>query len=550
MGDTLEGVGNEIKPGVVEAILEELDRRGTRELIVLFSLGSQTDHLIKMRVGALGVYVVMADPHTVQQPHIHKLQDAGIDVKGIILSGGPASVHTRDDGVYFDARIFNMSIPVFGICLGFQLWAQHAGYLVEPASMPEFGRHSLEFYMGSSAATAMLFAAVPVGSQVVQSHHDHVVGGEDLQILASTDNTPVAAARYENLWGVQFHPEVTETDHGRQMLKNVCENIFGMRDFFKARDVSETKITELREQLGNKRAVIAFSGGTDSTVSLELLSRAVDFQPGRIRAVYIEGIDRADDERRAREYCAARPWIELVVISAREQYLEALEGLTDMREKRKAMRGVYLPILLEQCRDFGATYIVQGTLYTDISESGGGAQSGARKAQIKLHHNVNLDFEEIQELTPLDDQVKDTVRAMGEALGVPADTLYSQPFPGPGLVVMIEGEVTSEKLETARACDAIFIEMLRESGLYEQVWQACVFVLDSRVPVSKGDDAGMQQVIVLRAVTSTDGFTAEWARLSHEFIAAVSRRIPNEVPDIGRVLYDTTSKPPGTIVWG
>lgn len=550
MGDTLEGIEGEIKPGVVEAILEELDRRGTRELIILFGLGSQTDHLIKMRMGALGVYVVMADPHTVQRTHIQQLIEAGADVKGIVFSGGPASVHSADDGVYLDTEIFDMGIPIFGICLGFQLWAQYIGCLVERAVMPEFGRHSLDFYLGSSAATAMLFAGVPVGSQVVQSHHDHVVGGEGLQILASTDNTPVAAARYEHLWGVQFHPEVAETDDGRQILKNVCEIIFGMRDFFRARDVAEAKIEELREKLGDKRAVIAFSGGTDSTVSLELLSRAVDFQPGRIRAVYIEGIDRADDERRAREYCAARPWIELVVINAREQYLEALGGLTDMRTKRKAMRGVYLPILLEQCRDFGAAYIVQGTLYTDISESGGGVQSGARKAQIKLHHNVGLHFAEFEELTPLDDQVKDTVRAMGEALGVPLDTLYSQPFPGPGLVVMIEGEVTSEKLDTARACDAIFIEMLREAGLYEQVWQACVFVLDSRVPVSKGDDAGMQQVVVLRAVTSTDGFTAEWARLSHEFIAAVSRRIPNEVPDIGRVLYDTTSKPPGTIVWG
>lgn len=535
----------------IAEIMEEMELRKTREVFLLFGLGSQTDHLIKLRMSQLGVFVLAADPASIKAEDVVALGQAGIAAKGIVLSGGPASVHGDEDGISFDEGIFQLGIPVLGICLGFQLWARFVGCTVERAVTPEFGV-SHTFRLSRVAGVKKLFCDVPTESVVVQSHNDHVVAMPGLQQLGSTENTLVAAARYGHLWGVQFHPEMSHTEYGSKIFENFCFLICGAEDRFDAESVALAKVQRVREQIGDGKVVLAFSGGTDSCTVAEILGAAVDYQPGRILAVYIKGIDRHDDEERARNFAATRPWLELTVYEATYDYLAALDGQLTMRDKRVAMRGVYKPILVEWARLIGAQFIAQGTLYTDLSESGHGQQSGNRKARIKLHHNVGLGFEEagLTEITPLDDQVKDSGRAIGTYLGIPAEVVDSQPFPGPGLVVRISGEVTEGKLQIARHADGIFVAMLRKYDLYESVWQSGVVITNEVVTVTKGDDAGDELAVVLFAVTSLDGFTADFARLPWEFIDAVSRRITNEVPGVGRVTYNVTSKPPGTIEWG
>ena len=541
-----------VNDATIAEIVEEMEVRNTREVFLLFGLGSQTDHLIKLRMSQLGVFVLAADPSSITAEDVAALEPAGIAVKGIVLSGGPASVHSAEDGVSFDREIFELGIPVLGICLGFQLWAQHVGCRVEKATTPEFGvNHQLELNTAQKVGF-QLFAHVAYTSTVVQSHNDHVIKIPRMQVLGSTENTRVAAARVKHLWGVQFHPEMSHTEYGMQIFENFIFRICGAQDRFPVEAVAQAKVQQVREQIGDGKVVLAFSGGTDSCTVAEILGAAVDHQPGRILAVYIKGIDRHDDEERARQFAASRPWLELTVYDATIDYLQALAGKVTMRDKRVAMRGVYKPILVDWAKLIGADYIAQGTLYTDISESGHGQQSGSRKARIKLHHNVGLDFEEagLTEITPLDDQVKDSGRAIGTHLGIPSEVVDSQPFPGPGLVVRISGEVTEDKLKIARHADGIFVAMLRKHGLYETVWQSGVVSTNEIVTVTKGDDAGDELAVVLFAVTSLEGFTADFARLPWEFIDAVSRRITNEVPGVGRVTYNVTSKPPGTIEWG
>lgn len=514
--------------------------RQTLEVFLLFGMGSQYDHKIRMRLSRQGVYCLSADPASVTAADVAKLRPTGI-----ILSGGPVSVGA--DPPPFDEAIFDLGIPVLGICLGFQMWAKHRGLEVVAADRAEFGVHQLNIRPRQS----LLFSGVPAASSVVQSHRDHIVWGHGLTILGSTDNTEVAAGNMDHLWGVQFHPEVSHTDCGDKILANFCFNICGAQDRFPAEDVAQTKINDLRGQIGDQKVAIALSGGKDSSTCAHLIGRAVNYQQGRVVGIYIKGIDRADDEAHVLEFFGNLPWLELKVVDATEAFLEALRGLESMADKRTAMKGVYRNILVYEALLFGAAFMVQGTLYTDIVESGGGMESGAVKAVIKKHHNVGLDWgDELTELTPLDDQVKDTGIEIGEAVGVPTAILDSQPFPGPGLVVRIEGDITAEKLGIAREADRIFVEELRKWDLYEEVWQAGVVVLDTLTTVSKGDAAGEHLVVMLFAVTSVDGFTAEFARLPWDFLDHVSRRLTNEIPAIGRASYSISGKPPATIEIG
>jgi len=290
--------------------------------------------------------------------------------------------------------------------------------------------------------------------------------------------------------------------------------------------------------------LLALSGGSDSSVVAGLLSKAL--KPEQIRAVYIRGIDRPDDEAFVKQYFAH---LSPMVHDATDDFLKALAGHTKMHDKRVAMRGVYKHVLEAEIAKFCAQFIAQGTLYTDITESGGGHQSGARKAQIKLHHNTGLGFS-VPELTPLDDCVKDTARAIGRSLGLPEELLVRHPFPGPGLVVRIEGEVTAEKLHIARQADGIYMEELRRAKLYETVWQAGAVVTQSMHTYTKGDDAGTGLVLALWAIWSVNVFTTEWAELSYEFLRIVSKRITNEIPEIAAVVYRISDKPPATVEWG
>jgi GMP synthase (glutamine-hydrolysing) len=295
--------------------------------------------------------------------------------------------------------------------------------------------------------------------------------------------------------------------------------------------------------------LLALSGGSDSSTVAYLLKKALADRQNQIHAVYIKGIDRPDDEQHVRGYFSDQGWLDLSIVDATEQFLAAVAGIRTMKEKRLAMRGVYKAILEEEARQSGTAFIAQGTLYTDISESGGGYDSQARKAVIKIHHNTNLGFS-LPELMPLADLFKDGARNVGRAAGVPEALLTRHPFPGPGLLVRIEGEVTAERLHIARQCDGIYIQELRRHGLYDTVWQAGAVVTRSETTYTKGDDAGTGCVVALWAVWSVDGFTATAADLPIDFLRTVSRRITNEVREVGSVVYRISDKPPATIEWG
>jgi GMP synthase (glutamine-hydrolysing) len=521
----------------LSAIREEMEIRHTDEVFLLFAMGSQFDHLIFQSLAKLGVYCLVADPASVAVDDVRALAPTGI-----ILSGGPASVHAEPPP--FDVRIFDLGIPVLGICLGFQMWAKHIGCTVVEGQRKEFGTHRIE-----PINVCGLFEGLELGSTtpVLQSHGDEVRPHWRLMMYATTA-TAVSAAFCRHLHGVQFHPEVTETLEGQRIFENFCFGICGAKNRFPAGDIAQQKIEELRRQIGHRKVLLALSGGSDSSTVAYLLKQATSGRE-QLCGVYIRGIDRPDDEAFVLQYFSDQPWITLKIVDATDRFLQALAGKTSMREKRVAMRSVYKPILEEEAEAFCADFIAQGTLYTDISESGGGHTGGARKARIKLHHNTSLGFK-LPELTPLADCVKDGGRDIGRQIGVPEALLTRHPFPGPGLVVRIEGEITGERLAMARQLDGIFIEELRSAGLYEKVWQAGVVVTESVHTFTKGDDAGTGAVIAYWAVWSVNGFTAQAAELPFEFHRRFARRVGNEVAGIGAATYRTSDKPFSTIEWG
>ncbi len=515
-------------------IREEKEVRKTDELFLLFAMGSQFDHLIKQSLEKLGVYCLVADPAQASAKDVELIRPIGI-----IISGGPASVATEPPP--FDNAIFDLDIPVLGICLGFQMWARHIGANVIQADHREFGIHPLEITINWP-----LFSDCGKLLRVLESHGDRIEKDGKIAILASTENTSVAAGHHKHLWGVQFHPEVTHTEHGLKIFENFCLNICNAKDRFPAANAAERKIKELREKIGDKKVLLALSGGSDSSAVAYLLKEALKGKPCQIRGVYIRGIDRPDDETHVIRYFGNQDWIELKIVDATDTFLDALLGKTKAREKRLVMRDVYKDVLEREAEEYEASFIAQGTLYTDISESGGGYASGARKAQIKLHHNTNLGFS-LPELTPLDDCMKDSGRNIGRSIGVPEDLLIRHPFPGPGLVIRVEGEMTREKLAITRRADGIFIEELRKWNLYHTVWQAGVRITGAMTTCTKGDDATEGIVAIYWAVWSVDGFTAQWARLPNDFKDRVSKRLTNEIREIGSAAYRTSDKPPSTI---
>lgn len=532
-------------PEALTEVAEEMKVRQTKHFILLFSMGSQFDHLIVQQLAKLGVFAVVGDPSSVTAADVKKAAPSGI-----ILSGGPASVHNEPPP--FDDAIFDLGIPTLGVCLGFQMWAKHVGAKVIPQEKREFGVHTFHI-----TDVDPLFKGITKDTQVLESHGDAVEyprGDASWITLGSTENAPIAAARYKHLVGVQFHPEVTDTVEGAKMYENFTK-ICGITDRFPAHNVAQAKVEQLKKITHGKKVLIALSGGSDSSVVAYLLKES----GATLKGVYIRGIDRPDDEAYVKKYFAApsealakegkEHWIDVEVVDATEKFLKALKGKVTMREKRLAMRGVYKEVLEEKIRDFSADFIAQGTLYTDVRESGHGHATGVRVAEIKVHHNVKLGFS-VPELIPLETEVKDSARQIGRDIGVPEDLLVRHPFPGPGLVVRIEGEVTAESLRVARAIDGIYIEEFRAANLYQTVWQAGATLMRSEHTVSKGDDAGKGHVVALWAVWSVNGFTARFAQLPYEFLDKVSRRITNEVREVGAVVYRISDKPPATIEWG
>ncbi|MCX6809922.1 MAG: hypothetical protein NTZ65_04230 [Candidatus Berkelbacteria bacterium] len=532
----------------LDGIAEEMAIRQTDELFILAPMGSQFDHKILQAMGRIGVFCLPFDPNSISAEDVQRLNP-----KGIIISGGPVSVHdsTRPK---FDERIFDLGIPVLGICLGFQMWAQHVGCVVSPGAKRELGPHTLD--IRDTNSPLFQFEQPREQITVIQSHGDAIQPISSMKHLLWCENA-LASSNVGHLWGVQFHPEVSHTDCGDEIFRNFAFQICDATKVFRAGDVAQQVVDETREAIGTKsKILLALSGGSDSSTVAYILGKAVDYQPGRIRAVYIKGVDRPEDEEHVRKYFGSIPWLELVFVDATTEFLRELEGKTTWKDKRLGVRVAYkgtleqqIELLRSECSLQVAIYIAQGTLYTDIVESGGGLASGAVKARIKLHHNVDLGFS-VPEIMPLSSQVKDTGRNIGRALGVPEELLTRHPFPGPGLVVRIEPEITEQTLRDARVIDGIFMEELRNFGLYDTVWQAGTVILNSISTATKGDDAAIGYCVAIWGKESVDGFTARWSDFTREFKERVSTRITNEVRGAARVLHDITNKPPGTIEWG
>ncbi len=511
----------------------------TQESVLIFDFGSQFAQLIARRVRELNVFCQIVR-HDLTAARVRELAP-----QGIILSGGPSSVY--DAGApKCDPAIFDLGIPVLGICYGMQLACEALGGEVVGAEHREYGRATL-----TVNGTSGLFADYPAESTVWMSHGDQVkatAGG--FLSLASTDTCPVAAVKHATrpVYGLQFHPEVSHTPQGGLILKNFLLNICGCTGDWKMSAFVDRTIANIREQVGNKRVICGLSGGVDSSVCAALLLKAIGPQ---VACIYVDnGLMRTGETELVRT--AFRDWYQadLHVVDAGTRFLSALAGISDPQEKRKIIGKEFIDVFKHEARSIpDALFLAQGTLYPDVIESGGSVDGPA--ATIKLHHNVGglpkeLGFKLIE---PLRDLFKDEVRQLGLELGLPEEIVWRHPFPGPGLAVRCLGDITEEKLVVLRKCDAIFLEELHRSGWYRKTSQAFAVLLPVRSVGVMGDGRTYDNVVAIRCVQTDDFMTADWSHLPHDLLARVSTAIINRVKGVNRVVYDISSKPPATIEW-
>jgi GMP synthase (glutamine-hydrolysing) len=505
--------------------------------ILVVDLGAQYAQLIARRVREAHVYSEIV-AHDATAEELRAMRPAGI-----ILSGGPASVY-EPDGPQVDPGLFELGVPVLGICYGHQLMARALGGEVAATGQREYGGTVLRVESGSR-----LLQDVPTEDTVWMSHGDAVTRApEGFSVTATTDQIPIAAMEdpERGLYAVQFHPEVSHTPHGQDVMKRFLYEGCDLLPDWTPTNIIEDSVERIRAQVGGAEVLCALSGGVDSAVAALLVHRAVGNQ---LTCVFVDhGLNREGEPDQVEETFGRHFHIPLVHVKAADRFLAKLSGVTDPETKRKAIGEEFIRVFEEVAREHtGARFLVQGTLYPDVIESG-----SKTAANIKSHHNVgglpeDMEFELVE---PLRDLFKDEVRQVGGELGLPEEITQRQPFPGPGLAVRIVGEVTADNLATVRGADHIVRQEIKRAGLDRETWQAfCVLLADVKSVGVMGDGRTYEAPVVIRAVTSEDAMTADWARLPYEVLDTISSRIIREVPGVNRVAYDITSKPPGTIEW-
>ena len=517
-----------------------MSREHPHESIVIVDLGSQTAMLIARRVRELNVYCELVPPSAPRE------QIARLGARGIILSGGPSSVHDADAPRAPDWAL-DGALPTLGICYGMQELAHRLGGHVAPGREREFGAASLT----PRGAASPLLRGLPQPLPVWMSHGDRVEAlPPGFSAFAATESIPIAAMADGNgRYGIQFHPEVAHTPNGAELLRNFVVGICGCSGDWTAEHFVSEAVEEIRAQVGGRRVICGLSGGVDSAVAATLVHRAAGDQ---LTCVFVDnGLLRRGERGQVEQTFSRQLHIDLRTVEAGDRFLEELAGVTDPETKRKRVGETFISVFEEAARELGEVdFLVQGTTYPDVVESAGSGAGGAT-ATIKSHHNVgglpdDLRFELVE---PLRFLFKDEVRAVGRELGLPEEIVERQPFPGPGLSIRIIGPVTHEKVSVLQAADAVVLEEVRSAGLERELWQSFAILTDTRTVGVQGDARTYGWVVALRAVTADDAMTADWARLPDDLLGRIANRIVNEVPQVNRVVYDITSKPPGTIEW-
>ncbi len=508
-----------------------------KELIIVVDFYSQLNQLIARRIRECNVYSEIV-------PH-----DTPIEVikaknpKGIILTGGPANVY-KENSPKCDSRLFELGIPVLGICYGMQLISQLMGGKVESAGKEEYGVFTATLNNG-----VPIFNGFDEKNDFLMSHFDKVTKIPDgFEIISSTETTPIAAIQNtaKNLYGVQFHPEVENSNNGIQIFKNFLFDICGCKGDWKMSNFAENKINEIRNKVGDRKALCALSGGVDSSVAAELMSRAIG---KNLTCIFVDhGLLRKNEAEEVEKVFANRENLNFIKVDARKRFLDRLKGISDPEQKRKIIGEEFIRVFEDEAKKIGTVdFLVQGTIYPDIIESGVGS-----RAKIKSHHNVgglpeHVDFKEIIE--PLKELFKDEVRKVGTELELPDYLVYRQPFPGPGLAIRIIGDITDDKLNILKDADYIFRDEIAKAGLDRRINQYFAVLTNVQSVGVMGDERTYDYTIALRAVETNDFMTAEWSKIPFEVLETISSRIVNEVKNVNRVVYDITGKPPATIEW-
>jgi GMP synthase (glutamine-hydrolysing) len=508
--------------------------------ILIFDFGGQYCHLIARRVRDSGVYSEIVSFDTTPS-ELSKLGDK-LDVKGIILSGGPSSIYEKGSPK-MDRGILKSGIPILGICYGHQLIAHYMGGKVKSAEKREFGLSD-----ATIDSAGQIFSGLGKKEQVWMSHGDMVSNlPSGFEVLAHTDNCPIAAFRHREkpIYGIQWHPEAVHTKNGSAMLRNFMFKICGCKPTWKPEDLAVKYIKEIKDTVGEEKAIVALSGGVDSSTAATLTASAIG---GNLIAVFVDhGFMRKSEPEQIKDL-AKKLGMSLVEIDAKARFLNALAGVADPEEKRKLIGKEFINVFEEVAKASGAKYLVQGTIYPDMIESGKSRNSKI----IKSHHNVGglperMEFEGLVE--PLKDLYKDEVKRLAVQLHLPDEIVHRQPFPGPGLAVRIMGRVDAKKLSVIKEADAIVIEEMEKSGLKDRLWQYFAVLTDTKSTGVKGDARDYGYTVAIRAIESKDAMSATFSRIPYDTLERISTRITNEIPGVVRVVYDITNKPPATIEW-